>query len=71
MKSRVLCSLSYPGCIRWQQLEVLHICVGKFCSAFVTTRAALPQNRVEMLIGSGAEFENFIRLHFLSDNTIL
>ena len=41
--------------------------------AVITDRAALPQNRVETLIGSQAEFEitNLIRIPFLSDSTTL
>ena len=42
-----------------------HIRLGNYCSANITIRAALPQNRLERLIGSQAEFEiNLIRIPF-------
>ena len=48
------------------------ICLDDLCSADVTTRAALLQNRVEMLIGSQTKYDitNKIRILFLLDNTI-
>ena len=41
----------------WQHLSAPQIRLVDFCSADVTDRAALPQDRVETLIGSQAEFE--------------
>ena len=45
------CSLGYPGSVRWQHLSP------STPPAVVTAKAALPQIRVETLIGSQAEFE--------------
>ena len=50
-------SLDYPGSVRWQHLLAPQMRLVELCSADVATRAALPQNGAEMLIGSQAEFE--------------
>ena len=39
--------LDYPGSVRWQHVLAPQICLVVSCSADVTTRAALPQNKVE------------------------
>ena len=50
-------SLDYPDSVRWQHLLALYYCLGKLCSAFVTVRAASPQNMIKTLVRSQAEFE--------------
>ena len=49
-------SPDYPGSVRWQHFSRSTL-PGDFWAAFVTARAALPQIRVEMLIGSQAKIE--------------
>ena len=59
-------SLGYPDAVRWQHLLASQIRLDNYCSANVTTSAALPQNRVATLIDSHAEFglNSLIRLPF-------
>ena len=62
---------------RWQHLSASQLRLVYLCAADETIRPALPQNRVETLIGSQAEFEektNYQGVNkdtFLSDNTVL
>ena len=52
-------SLGYPGSVRWQHFKPLNSAWGKKHSAFVT---ALPQIRVDTLIGSQANYEIKIKI---------
>ena len=49
-------SLRYPGSLSWQHFNAPQLCLGNEWAAVVTARAALPQTRVETVIGSQAEF---------------
>jgi len=53
-------SFDYPDAVRWQHLLVVHIRLGTYCFVNITTRAVLPQNSVETLIGFQAEYEKII-----------
>ena len=55
-------SPGYPGSVKWQHFKPLNSAWGNKCSAFVTARAALPQIRVETLIGSQANYEIKIKI---------
>ena len=55
-------SLGYPGSVRWQHFKPPQLYLGIYCSAFVTARAALPQIRVETLIGSQANYDIKIKI---------
>jgi len=48
--------LYYPHYVRWEHLLASLHRLGDKCSANVATRVALPQNRVETLIGSPATY---------------
>ena len=52
-----ICSLGYPGSVRWLHILAPHIRLVHLYSANVATRVPLPQNRVEMLIGSQANYK--------------
>jgi hypothetical protein len=66
-------SLGYPDAVRWQLLVASRIRLENYCSAYVTTSAALSQNRVATLIDSHTEFElkQFNNVTLLSENTLL
>ena len=53
-------SFDYPDAVRWQHLLVVHIRLGTYCFVNITTRAVLPQNSVETLIGFQAEYDIFL-----------
>ena len=60
-KARALCvvqsSLDHPDSVRWQHVLARQLRLVDYCFADVTARVALPHNRVDMLIGSQANYE--------------
>ena len=58
-QSHRITSLGYPGSVKWQHFKPLNTAWGKKRSAIVT---ALPQIRVETLIGSQANYEIKIKI---------
>ena len=55
-------SLEYPGSVRRQNCSAPQLCLEFLWAAVVTARAALPQIRVEVLIGSQANYEITLKI---------
>ena len=55
--TRAMYCLDYPSSVRWQHLFSPSLRLECICFSNVATRAALPQNRVQTLIGSQANYE--------------
>ena len=58
----MLCSLGYPDSVRWQHLYAPSTPPGTVMGLSFYIRAALPQIRVETMVGSQANYEIKIKI---------
>jgi len=63
---KLLVNLDYPDSMRWQHIFVPQLRLVDLRSADVATRAALPQNRTQMLIGP----QHYIYIHTKTNRNI-
>ena len=66
-----LTSLDYPDSVRCQHVLAPHTRNGVNCSANIATRAAIPQNKIETLIGSQANYKMKTKIRIYSNVMIM